>query len=53
MSSPELFPASVVGSMPRPQYVKDLISDGAQLSDADYQRLMESAVRSVAISGRR
>ena len=42
-----LFPTSVVGSMPRPQYVKDLIADDADVSADDYRRLMESAVRSV------
>jgi len=47
MSSPTLFPASVVGSLPRPQYVKDLISDESELSVDEYTRLMEAAVRSV------
>ncbi len=42
-----LFPTSVVGSMPRPDYVKDLIGDDANLSPDEYHRLMESAVRSV------
>ena len=47
MSSQPLFPASIVGSMPRPQYVKDLIGDESELPESEYSRLMESAVRSV------
>ncbi len=47
MSEITLFPTSVVGSMPRPYYVKDLISDDFDVSSDDYRRLMESAVRSV------
>ena len=39
-----LFPSSVVGSIPRPQFVLDLISDPA-ISPADYDRRMEAAVR--------
>jgi 5-methyltetrahydropteroyltriglutamate--homocysteine methyltransferase len=46
-SSLPLFPTSVVGSMPRPDYVKDLISDDFDVSDDRYEHLMESAVRSV------
>src|SRR5438046_80274 len=42
-----LFPTSVVGSMPRPDFVRDLISDDAKVSDADYERRMEAAVRYV------
>src|SRR5437660_10648989 len=41
------FPTSVVGSMPRPDFVKDLIADDAKISNADYERRMESAVRYV------
>ena len=41
-----LFPTSIVGSLPRPAYVKDLISDDFRGSAADYRRLMENAVRS-------
>src|SRR4051794_3433831 len=41
-----LFPTSVVGSMPRPDFVRDLISDET-VSDADYDRRMEAAVRYV------
>lgn len=42
-----LFPASIIGSMPRPDFVKDLIADDCPFSDDEYQRLMGSAVRSV------
>src|SRR5436305_6711385 len=41
-----LFPTSVVGSMPRPDFVRDLISDDT-ISREDYERRMESAVRYV------
>src|SRR5213595_2332815 len=41
-----LFPTSVVGSMPRPDFVRDLISDDT-ISREDYDRRMESAVRYV------
>jgi len=41
-----LFPASVVGSIPRPQFVLDLISD-ERISPGDYRHRMESAVRYV------
>src|SRR5687768_2793545 len=47
MPSNILFPTSVVGSMPRPDYVKDLICDDFAGSDGEYRRLMEHAVRSV------
>ncbi|MGH7127498.1 MAG: hypothetical protein ACREJB_02060 [Planctomycetaceae bacterium] len=47
MSRPLLFPTSVVGSMPRPDYVKDLIFGNVAATPAEYRRLMESAVRSV------
>lgn len=48
MSSKRLFPTSVVGSLPRPDYVKDLISDDFAGTDAEYRRLMEAAIRSAA-----
>ncbi|MBW3543373.1 MAG: biotin/lipoyl-binding protein [Planctomycetes bacterium] len=47
MSAARLFPTSVVGSLPRPEYVKDLIFGRAAASTEEYRRLMESAVRSV------
>ena len=42
-----LFPTSVVGSMPRPDFVRDLISEDTEISSEDYQSRMESAVRYV------
>ncbi len=41
----ELFPTSVIGSLPRPQFVKDLIADDSPLSDAEYRRLMGGAIQ--------
>src|SRR5205085_7236764 len=41
-----LFPTSVVGSMPRPDFVRDLISDES-ISREDYDRRMDAAVRYV------
>ena len=45
--SQKLFPTSVVGSMPRPDYVKDLINSDPPFPEEDYRRWMEAAVRSV------
>lgn len=44
-----LFPTTVVGSMPRPQYVKDLLAAGSRTGqhDAVWQRRMDDAVRFV------
>lgn len=47
MSRPVLFPTSVVGSMPRPDYVKDLINGADALPPEEHRRLMGAAVRSV------
>ena len=41
-----LFPTSVVGSVPRPDFVRDLISDDS-IDHAEYDRRMEAAVRYV------
>src|SRR5947207_7422658 len=41
-----LFPTSVVGSMPRPDFVRDLITDD-RISREDYEWRMEAAVRYV------
>ena len=41
----QLFPASVVGSMPRPAFVQDLINDKPPLSPERYQAEMGAAVR--------
>ena len=43
-----LFRTSVVGSMPRPDFVKDLIADDAEYSEEEYTRRMDAAVRYVA-----
>jgi len=39
------FPTSVVGSLPRPAFVLDLINDRPPLPPADYERRMQAAVR--------
>jgi 5-methyltetrahydropteroyltriglutamate--homocysteine methyltransferase len=40
----QLFPTSVVGSLPRPDFVKDLINDAAPVPPDSYRRFMEMAV---------
>ena len=45
MSAPKLFPASVVGSMPRSDFVRDLISSAAEMSPLEYEQRMDAAVR--------
>ena len=40
-----LFPTSVVGSLPRPAFVRDLVSGTPALPEAEYRRKMEAAVR--------
>ena len=49
MSRP-LFTTTVVGSMPRPQYVRDLIEEQVDggLSSDDFRRMMDSAIPYVA-----
>ena len=47
MADKPLFPASIIGSMPRPDFVKDLIADDCPFSGEEYQRLMGAAIRSV------
>ncbi len=44
-----LFPTAVIGSMPRPQYVKDLLAEGVREEGrtADWQRRTDDAVRFV------
>jgi 5-methyltetrahydropteroyltriglutamate--homocysteine methyltransferase len=46
MSSSPLFPTSVVGSLPRPDYVKDLINDTVPVPPDEYRRLMGLAITS-------
>ena len=40
-----LFPTSVIGSLPRPQFVKDLIADDCPIQGDEYKRLMGNAIR--------
>src|SRR6185295_7598128 len=40
-----LFPTSVVGSMPRSQFVLDLINDRPPLSAERYEKEMDAAIR--------
>jgi 5-methyltetrahydropteroyltriglutamate--homocysteine methyltransferase len=42
----QLFPTSVVGSLPRPDFVKDLINDEVAASPDEYRRLMGLAIGS-------
>ncbi len=49
MSDDILFPTSVIGSLPRPQYVKDLIADDFPVREDEYRRLMEAAIRSAVV----
>jgi 5-methyltetrahydropteroyltriglutamate--homocysteine methyltransferase len=44
MAEQLLFPTSVIGSIPRPEFVKHLISDDAPYSDDEYERLMGYAI---------
>ncbi len=44
MASDILFPTSVIGSLPRPQFVQDLIADESNVVDDDYRRLMGGAI---------
>jgi 5-methyltetrahydropteroyltriglutamate--homocysteine methyltransferase len=46
MSTSPLFPTSVVGSLPRPDYVKDLINDAVPVPPDEYRRLMGLAITS-------
>ena len=48
--SKDLFTTTVVGSMPRPQYVRDLIEEQVEgsMSSADFRRMMDSAIPYVA-----
>ena len=45
MSDDVLFPTSVIGSLPRPQFVKDLIADDCPIDGDEYRRLMGDAIR--------
>ncbi|HXJ57621.1 MAG TPA: cobalamin-independent methionine synthase II family protein [Verrucomicrobiae bacterium] len=45
MSNPALFPTSVVGSLPRPAFVLDLIHGRPALSAELYEKAMQTAIR--------
>lgn len=45
MNKPILFPTSVVGSLPRPAFVLDLINDRPPLPPECYEREMQAAIR--------
>ena len=45
MSRDLLFPTSVIGSLPRPTFVKELVADDSPHSPEEYERLMGSAIR--------
>ncbi|MBI2432956.1 MAG: cobalamin-independent methionine synthase II family protein [Candidatus Hydrogenedentes bacterium] len=40
-----LFPASVIGSLPRPLFVRELIAEDSSHSESEYERLMGAAVQ--------
>jgi 5-methyltetrahydropteroyltriglutamate--homocysteine methyltransferase len=40
-----LFPASVIGSLPRPRFVRDLVADDSPIRGEEYRRLMGAAIR--------
>jgi 5-methyltetrahydropteroyltriglutamate--homocysteine methyltransferase len=44
MNHQPLFPTSVIGSLPRPQFVKDLIADDCPIQGDEYRRLMGGAI---------
>ena len=47
MSSDILFPTSIIGSMPRPDFVRELISDDCPYTGDEYHHLMGSAIHYV------
>jgi 5-methyltetrahydropteroyltriglutamate--homocysteine methyltransferase len=47
MSDGVLFPASIIGSMPRPRFVKQLIAEVDRHTPEDYERLMGAAIHYV------
>jgi 5-methyltetrahydropteroyltriglutamate--homocysteine methyltransferase len=40
-----LFPTSVIGSLPRPRFVRDLIADDCPIGGDEYRRLTQAAIR--------
>src|SRR6476469_4082736 len=51
MTATHLFPTSVVGSMPRPQFVRDLLRPETRrsLGDAEFSRRLDAAVGYVVV----
>ena len=47
IDEPVLFAASVVGAMPRPAYLRDMLMADPPVPVADYERSMDAAVRHV------
>ena len=47
MNDGVLFPTSIIGSMPRPSFVKELIAEDSPHAPEDYERLMGSAIHYV------
>jgi 5-methyltetrahydropteroyltriglutamate--homocysteine methyltransferase len=47
MTEDVLFPASVVGSMPRPDDVLDLVMGGLEISQEEHDRRMDDAIRGI------
>src|SRR6186713_537742 len=47
MNKTPLFPTSVIGSLPRPTFVKELISDDCPFSPEEYERLLGAAIHYV------
>nr|AIF01503.1 methionine synthase vitamin-B12 independent (metE) [uncultured marine group II/III euryarchaeote KM3_149_A03] len=47
MSQLPLFPSSIIGSMPRPAFVRRLIADDWEGNEQEYRQRMEAAVRFV------
>jgi 5-methyltetrahydropteroyltriglutamate--homocysteine methyltransferase len=45
MAARVLFPTSVIGSLPRPRFVKDLIAQDSPVTGPEYRRLMGAAIR--------
>ena len=47
MSTLPLFPASIIGSMPRPAFVQELMQQADSYSEEEYRRLLGSSIRYV------
>jgi 5-methyltetrahydropteroyltriglutamate--homocysteine methyltransferase len=45
MNAQKLFPASIIGSMPRPRFVRELIADDSPFSNEQYEHFMGSAIQ--------